>query len=197
MPATKQFYDAIRPMFGGHFTQSQLEGIEAILHACDVAAVPRKRMIAYMLGTVFHECAKTMQPISEFGHGAHRPYGTKVKQAVVNGHHVPYTTPDQLYYGRGYVQLTWYENYENLGHLIHQDLLNHPDLALQPAIAAQIMIKGMMGGLFTGKGLNKYFTDTLTDWVNARKIINGLDKAELIAGYAQTFYKGLTAPVPA
>ena len=108
------------------------------------------------------------------------------------GKRIPYTTPDELYYGRGYVQLTWYENYGSMGKLLNIDLLDNPDLALQPAIAAAIMIKGMTKGLFTGVSLDKYFTDKLTDWVNARKIINGLDMAKTIAGYVQTFYKGLT-----
>jgi predicted chitinase len=108
------------------------------------------------------------------------------------GKRIPYNTPDELYYGRGYVQLTWYENYENMGRLLHVDLLNIPGLALEPAIAAAIMIKGMTGGLFTGRSLGEFMNDDHTDWVNARKIINGLDHAETIAGYAKVFYKGLT-----
>ena len=192
MPDTKEFYVAVRPMFGGHLTQSQVDGIQAILKATTDAGITDDRKTAYILATVFHETAKTMQPIAEFGKGAGHDYGKKLKMGGGPGKRVPYTTPDELYYGRGYVQLTWYENYESMGKLLNIDLLDNPDLALQPAVAAAIMIKGMTKGLFTGVGLDKYFTDKLTDWVNARKIINGLDMAKTIAGYAQTFYKGLT-----
>ncbi|WP_439695884.1 glycoside hydrolase family 19 protein [Mucilaginibacter sp. AW1-7] len=195
MSGTKHLYDTIRPMFGGHFSQSQIDGIETILTAIAAAGITDNRKTAYMLATVFHECAKKMQPIAEFGKGAGHDYGKKLKMGTGPGHRIPYTTPDKLYYGRGYVQLTWYENYESMGHLLHVDLLGNPELALDPTIAANIMVKGMVGGLFTGKSLGKYFTADLTDWVNARKIINGLDQAATIAGYAQTFYKGLTAPV--
>jgi putative chitinase len=192
MPDTKEFYAEIHPLFGGHLTQSQVDGIQAILKAIKDAGITDDRKAAYILATVFHETAKTMQPINEFGKGAGHDYGKKLKMGGGPGKRVPYTTPDKLYYGRGYVQLTWYENYESMGKLLNIDLLDDPDLALQPSIAAAIMIKGMTRGSFTGVGLDKYFTADRTDWVNARKIINGLDMAKTIAGYAQTFYKGLT-----
>jgi len=192
MPDTKEFYVEIRPLFGGRLTQSQVDGIQAILKATTDAGITDDRKTAYILATVFHETAKTMQPIAEFGKGAGHDYGKKLKMGGGPGKRIPYTTPDELYYGRGYVQLTWYENYEIMGKLLHIDLLNDPDLALQPAIAAAILIKGMTKGSFTGVGLDKYFTNDSTDWVNARKIINGLDMAKTIAGYAKTFYKGLT-----
>ncbi len=191
MPATKHFYDTVRPLFGGHLSQSQIDGMETILTATHQAAVTDHRKVAYMLATVFHECAKTMRPITEFGKGAGHDYGKKLKMGGGPGHRIPYATPDKLYYGRGYVQLTWFENYESMGHLLHVPLLENPELALDPPIAAQILIKGMTGGLFTGKGLDKYFNATITDWVNARKIINGLDHAETIGGYAQTFFTAL------
>jgi predicted chitinase len=179
-------------LFGGHLSQSQVDGIEAILTAIENAGITDERKTAYILATIFHECAKTMQPIAEFGKGAGRDYGKKLKMGGGPGKRIPYNTPDELYYGRGYVQLTWYENYENMGRLLHVDLLNIPELALEPAIAAAIMIKGMTGGLFTGRSLSEFMSDDHTDWVNARKIINGLDHAETIAGYAKVFYKGLT-----
>jgi putative chitinase len=191
MPGSKAFYDTIRPLFGGHFSQSQIDGIEAILTAVNDASITDHRKTAYMLATVHHECAKTMQPIAEFGKGKGHDYGKKLKMGGGPGHRIAYTTPDKLYYGRGYVQLTWFENYQSLGHLLNIPLLENPELALEPSVAAKIMIKGMMGGLFTGKKLDKYFTPMLTDWVNARKIINGLDHAETIAGYAHVYFKAL------
>ncbi len=182
-------YDIIRPLFGGHMTQSQVDGTEAILSTCKVFA--DKRHTAYCLATVFHECDRTMQPISEHGKGAAYDYGKKLKRGGGKGKRIPYTTPDQIYYGRGYVQITWYENYQSVGKIIGQDLLNHPELCLQPDIAAKIMIAGMTKGLFTGHTLQQYFNATTEDPVNARKIINGLDAAQIIAGYYHTFLKAL------
>lgn len=181
------FYNSIRkPLFHDKLSPRQFEGMEAILNACQSEAITDTRWIAYMLGTCLWETAQTMQPIEEYGRGKKYDYGKKLKMS-----RKPYTTPDKLYYGRGYVQLTWYENYDSLGKLLKIPLLQNPELALDPTIAAKIMIHGMVRGMFTGKSLKDCFHAGVTDWVNARKIINGLDKANEIAAYAQHFYAGL------
>lgn len=134
-----------------------------------------KRHIAYMLATVRHECAGKWQPIAEFGHGAGKPYGVPVDGKV--------------YYGRGYVQLTWRSNYLVMGTKIGygSELADNPDLVLQPNISYAIMSYGMQNGSFTGVGLHRFINDAGCDYVNARKIINGLDQAEKIADYAKLF----------
>ena len=172
----KIFFDKIRPLFGGKMNQSQVDGLNNILNACNINELTDMRMVAYILATVYHETAKTMQPIEEYGKGKGRAYNV-----VINGH---------VYYGRGYVQLTWDYNYKKAGKELNVDLLNNPELALQPDIAAKIMINGMVEGWFTGKKLKDYFNNN-TDAVNARRIINGLDKAELIANYLKTFLTAL------
>jgi putative chitinase len=50
----------------------------------------------------------------------------------------------------------------------------------------------MIDGLFTGVSLEDFLNVTTTDWIHARKIINGMDKASAIAGYAQDFYTCLS-----
>lgn len=186
------FYKIIRAeLFGGSLSQSQVSGIENLLKSFDDSCITDTRWKAYMLATAYHETAKTMQPIEEYGKGKGRPYGSKLKMS-----RTPYSTPDKIYYGRGYVQLTWYENYEKMGKLLNIDLLNHPELALEPDTAAKIMIEGMtkgesLTGDFTGVSLEKYFTETSTDWVNARRIINGLDSADKIAWEAKQFFTAL------
>jgi hypothetical protein len=102
----------------------------------------------------------------------------------VNGH---------VYYGRGLVQLTWDYNYERMEQILGVDLVSNPDLALQPDIASKIMFEGMQRGTFTGKKLSNYFGSTTTDWRNARRIINGTDRAEEIAAYGEAFYEALQA----
>jgi hypothetical protein len=77
-------------------------------------------------------------------------------------------------------------------------LVNNAALALEVGNATKIMFTGMMDGDFTGKKLGNYFNKTTEDWVHARKIINGLDKANLVAGYAKLYYAAIsytTGPV--
>ncbi len=178
-------------LFDGRLTHSQRTGVEFKLTAFKKYGVTDIRHQAYMLATSYHETAKTMQPIEEYGKGKGRPYGQKI---MYNGK--PYTYPDKIYYGRGDVQLTWYENYKLMGKLLNIPLLEQPELALNPEISARIMIEGMTRGRsnrgdFTGVSLGTYFNSTKSDPINARRIINGLDKAELIAGYYYKFLEAL------
>lgn len=144
-----------------------------------------------MLATSYHETAMTMQPIAEYGRGKGRPYGRKLRHD-----RKPYDYPDKLYYGRGDVQLTWYENYELMGKLLGVPLLEQPEIALRPDTSARIMIEGMTNGRsnrgdFTGVSLENYFNSAKDDPVNARRIINGMDKANVIAGYHDKFLEAI------
>lgn len=189
-----QFIDSIRKnFFNGKLSVQQFEGIKAILVKWDESGFKDLRWLAYMLGTVYHETARTMYPIEEYGKGKGRRYGNKIKQSGK-----PYSEPNQIYYGRGYVQLTWFENYERMGRILGIPLLQKPELALVPEHSADIMFEGMTRGVtfkgdFTGKCLEQYFNDTEEDWYNARRVINGVDRAELIAGYSKRFYEILKA----
>lgn len=182
-----KLFDRIRAdLFGGKLAQHQVEGIDAILDAWELEppiprpdAAPDLRWLAYMLATAFHETAKTMQPIREFGHGHGHRYG------------VPDAKTGQAYFGRGLVQLTWLENYEKFGKLLGIDLVGNPELACEMEHAVAIMFRGMIEGLFTGKKLRAYFGPGLENWVGARRIINGNDCAEVIAGYGQKFNAAL------
>jgi predicted chitinase len=121
-----------------------------------------------------------MQPIAEYGKGKGRPYGNPGR----NGGQAPY--------GRGYVQLTWDENYEKADKELRLNgaLIADYDKAMEPSIAAAIMVRGMQEGWFTGKKLSNYLPG---DYINARRVINGVDKSAMIAGYARAFEKALTA----
>jgi len=169
-----EFYACVRPIFGGSLRQSQVDGIDALLAATDGLPVMHR---AYLLATAKHETASTMQPIAEYGKGKGKPYGKPGKYG-------------QAQYGRGYVQLTWDANYEKadaaLG--LNGALIKNFDLALQPAIAAEILVRGCEEGWFTGKKLSDY----LPDYRQARRVVNGTDKADLIAGYAREFEAALT-----
>jgi Putative peptidoglycan binding domain len=175
----------------GVLSESQKSGLGTLLQALiqdpDIADL---RWSAYMLATVKHECANTWQPIVEFGKGAGRAYGVPVAVADQDG-----TIIRNTYYGRGFVQLTWRENYLSLGQSIGlgRGLEINPDLALDPSIAYRIMSYGMRHGTFTGKSLAKYINKDGVDYLNARRIINGLDRAAVIQGYAKRFETMLLA----
>lgn len=182
-------FDAIRGINNISLTQIQIDSTHAILHACTQYGVTDQRQVAYVLATAYHEAR--LKPIVEIGLGLTHDYGKKLKMGDGPGKRIPYIAPDKLYYGRGFVQLTWYENYQSFSKVLGIDLLNRPEMALQPDYAAEIIVIGMKRGMFTGVGLSRYFNDTLADPVSARKIVNGLDRAELIAGYYKQILNGL------
>jgi putative chitinase len=187
------FYAAIRPFFGGQLSQSQVDNFQLLL-GLGVARCPSLEALAYVLATVRHEAGAGMAPVREVGRGEGYDYGKHLDMGRGPGHRTSYTTPDELYYGRGHIQLTWRCNYVAMGRLVGADLLTHPDLMLTPAVSAQVAIEGMMRGSFTGRKLADYFGPGVTpDPYNARRIINGLDRAELIARYYAAFLGALQA----
>lgn len=178
----KFFFEHARgQLFDGKLRQSQVDGLSAILDEWDGKYANKDdRWLAYMLATTHHETDRTMQPIEEYGKGKGRDYG------------VADPATGQTYYGRGFVQLTWKTNYQAMGKKLGVDLVNHPALALGLKVATQILFLGMMEGTFTGVKLSNYFNPNKDDWVNARKIINGLDKANLIATYGKSYYAAIS-----
>lgn len=133
------------------------------------------RHAAYMLATTKHETGHTFAPVDEVGKGKGKAYG-KVNQRT-----------GVAYYGRGYVQLTHLDNYAFMGKVLGLNLVTHPALALKYDVAYRIMSYGMRNGTFTGVKMGKYVNDERTDYVSARRVINGQDCAGRIAGYAKQF----------
>ena len=88
------------------------------------------------------------------------------------------------YYGWGYVQLTWDYNYREYSTKTGLDIVNDPDLVMRPDISLFVLIDGMKRGVFTGVRLEDCQAEDTFDFVKARKIINGKDKAVEIASLA-------------
>ncbi len=88
------------------------------------------------------------------------------------------------------MQITGKDNYLKFSKLLGIDLIGNPDLALEVKTAADIAVIGMRDGIFTGKRLSDYFGSG-TDWVNARRIINGVDRAQEIGRYALAFHAAI------
>lgn len=189
------FFSAVRAsLFGGRLNDLQVKGLDALLDAAP-GSMPLEHL-AYCLATAYHETAKTMQPIKEFGGTAYykRMYdieGERPAKARELGNLSP--GDGVKFAGRGYVQLTGKANYTRASKEVGFDLVASPDLAMQPGIAAVIMFSGMTAGWFTGKKLSDYFRSGLEDPYNARRIINGTDKAAAIAEHYRKFLAALTA----
>jgi len=195
------FFDALRTnkMLGPSLSTDEVDGCSAITSACGAANWPIS-WTAYALATAYHETAHTMQPIKEYGGEAYftRRYGIE-GQRPDKAKELGNTEPGDgcRFCGRGFVQITGRRNYMKAGQALGIDLVGNPDLALQPDVAADIMVKGMEGAWFTGKSLANYLPRVgyagVGPFKNARRIINGTDKDELIAGYALDFQKALGA----
>lgn len=138
-----------------------------------------RNQIAYILATANWETARTMKPVREAFWMSEQWRADKLR-------YYPW-------YGRGYVQLTWERNYRRAENELGVDLTSNPDAAMKPEIAAKVLVMGMMFGWFTGAALPVYVNDTKSDYINARRVVNGTDKAEEIAELARKYEEELIA----
>ena len=164
----KTFFDGYRKLYGP-LDQKQVDGLELLLGKMETdpnwVNIPQ---IAYALATVKHESANTFQPIKEY----RAKLGSKARLLQDK-----YWSTG--YYGRGYVQITHKRNYQTFG------IADDPDKALEPETAYRILSDGMKDGDFTGRKLGDFISDGWTDYINARTVINGHDKAAEIAKAAR------------
>ncbi len=191
----KKFFTAYREVFGS-LKQHQVNGLGSLLMSFEQDEdITNLQYMAYMLATIKHETANRFQPITEYGG---RSYFNKYDPSLANTSRRRARAKRNgntrrgdgyKYRGRGFVQITWKNNYQKLGDALGHDLVNHPEKALDPVIAYKIMSYGMRKGVFTGRRLSHYISADHTDYKNARKIINGLDKARLVQRHAENFEK--------
>jgi hypothetical protein len=184
------FFDVMRAELDSSLSQSQVDGTEALLDEGEKRKLPMNQL-AYVLSTSWHETAATMMPIAEYGKGEGYDYLEYYDSSETT--ECKYKPQDA--YGRGYVQLTWEANYERADSecALGGALLADFDLALDPKVASEIIFQGMLDGWFTGKKLSDYINENITDYYNARRIVNGTDRADLLADYAETFEQALRA----
>jgi putative chitinase len=203
----KAFYDSVRiSVFAGSLSTFQVTGIDLILDAGETRNLAQNHL-AYMLATAFHETGGKMQPVCEnldySAKGLLRSFPRHFSATALAAYrHCPEKTANRLYAnrmgngneasgdgwrfrGRGLVQITGRRNYRTFG--IERD----PDKALDPETAVRILFNGMVSGAFSGKKLADYFGPEQEDWVGARAIINGKDRAELVAGYGRAYCAAL------
>lgn len=145
----------------------------AIVAACRFIGLSMPEQIAYALATARWETNHTFKPVRE-------AYWLSEEWRRNNLRYHPY-------YGRGYVQLTWDTNYRQYSGIFGIDLVADPDRALEHPVSLFVLAHGMKIGLFTGRALEHYVRPGHVDFFNARKVINGLDKASQIAELAEEF----------
>ncbi|WP_162651541.1 glycoside hydrolase family 19 protein [Lentilitoribacter sp. Alg239-R112] len=140
-----------------------------------------RNQAAYILATAYWETARTMRPVKE----AYWVDGAEAWRKK-NLRYYPW-------YGRGFVQLTWEDNYIKAGKELGVDFTKNPDKVMEPKNSAYILVKGSMDGWFTGKKVSDYVTLKSSDFRGARRVINGTDKRDQIASIAKQYDKALEA----
>lgn len=214
----KKFFDAVRPsVFNGAISGDQVKGIEALLDACAAKGVTDPRQVAYVLATPMIETGGSFVPITEslnysaealkakfpsrispadadrYGRTTHIANQPEIANRIYGGAwgktNLGNTQPGDgwAFRGRGLCQITGRRNYTLFG------LDTNPDAAATLPVAAQVMVTGMRDGDFTGRKLADYFSPSKCEWREARKIINGLDRADDIAKFAINFHKAIAA----
>jgi putative chitinase len=205
------FEEVKRSLFGNKLTQDQVDGLEAIIDEWFVQGGGPRQQLAYVLATPYHEVGSAYKPIRENlnytsvatirkvwpsrfkSDASAQPFVRNPKALAIKvyggrlGNTASPSEDGWVYRGGGWAQVTGKENYAKFG------LAANPDGILQPKVSAYALVKGMIDGMYTGKKLSDYITNSKTDYVNARRIINADVKAngEKIAGYAKKFDKAL------
>lgn len=181
----KAFYNALRPVV--NLTTQNVFGCEKhldyLIASKDFYTKPQA---SYIFATSWWESAQTMHPVKE-------AYWMSEAWRKKHLRYYPW-------YGRGLIQTTWEGNYKKVGDLIGVDLISNPDKLLTFECALPALFLGMEKGIYTGKDLNDFIDDVVDpdakevqEFINARKIVNGTDKAKEIARIGLIFEHAFTA----
>lgn len=185
------FFAAVRKsLFGGRLSASQVAGMEDMLDAWDRSGFTDLRWLADIFGGVYHEVGRRMVPVRE-GFASTDAGARKV--VAKRSYGKPAGPYGLVYYGRGRIQNTWLANYQKLEKRFGYPFVKEPDRLLESKIDATVTVHGHAEGIWTGKKLSDYFTPTKADWINARRIVNGIDRAAEIAGYSKAFHAALVS----
>lgn len=169
------FFVKMEAVFKQRFDTDQRRAVFLLAHESDLEQVTDINQFAYILATCHHECR--FKSIPEI----RAKKGTKVWQMQERYWHTGY-------YGRGFSQLTWKANYLKFEKRTGLTLVANPDLVLKPEVGAEILVDGMVHGLFSGVKLSRYIQPGKPpDFIRARRVVNGNFQADRVRNAALLF----------
>lgn len=179
----KTFFDTIRlTLFGGRLSRVQVDRLKALLLEMERVELVTPERGAYILATAHHETDR-FNTMEEYASGeAYEGRADLGNDRPGDG---------RRFKGRGYVQITGRKNYAWAALMTGKDLLETPALATDKDLSAMVTVHGMLGAKFTGRGLAAFINDGKADFINARKTVNGLDRAEIIADIAERYLQAI------
>lgn len=203
-----KFFEKYQYYFGENVSRETMKGYTAMLEYWNKAVKEEElhpNWLPYCLASAYHETGwkSRLIPCREGWKKTDESAVAHVKWLYANGYTSavdsrgnPYYVEAEngkVFFGRGLIQLTWERNYrfmgqrQGVGTLFYDD----PDQLLTLKYSVPTLYIGMIEGLFTGRRLGQYINAKKTDYYNARRIVNGTDKANDIQGYALDFEKCL------
>ena len=204
VPERGNFFTAVRAsLFGGKMSTSQVEGMAHLIDLWGTYGTRDVRHLAYALATSYWETGRRMQPVREgfatSNAGAIQAVTNLYRRGKIRTNYALPNARGLSFYGRGDVQLTWERNYVVMGGILNLPLATNPDLALDAVVSKRILIEGLTKGVsnrgdFTGKSLEDYIRPGgPARYTEARRVVNGTDKAAEIATIAVRFERALRA----
>ena len=157
---------------------------QLILDYCRTKGLLRNQT-AYVMATAMWETGHTMLPVEEAFYLENRVDDLDDWRRR-NLRYYPW-------HGRGYIQTTWERNYQRLKQATGVDVIKDPDKAMLPEVAVVALVDGIMEGWWTGKKLTDYVTLKKSNYVGARRTVNGTDQAQAIAELARSYEAALLA----
>jgi hypothetical protein len=201
------FFDRIRQsVFKGRMSAAQVDGVQAILDACDRHDVTDTDHVAHSLAHVKRETGGYMLGIKETVMPSHRDKNPSDATVIarldkawaagrLKGVKAPYWRDGA--FGRGPIQITHWPNYVKFGKRLGVPLRQKPELALDRNIGADIAVVGMKEGLFRNRKLSDYRFPEALDAPperNPRRIVNGRDGSDAeVAASHRAFAAALRA----
>lgn len=177
------FYRHIRAaLFGGRLPEERFPRLNTLVQHLETKPILTHEQAAYIMATAHWE-TDHFKTMTEYASGA--AYEGREDLGNIR------PGDGKRFKGRGYPMLTGRSNYEWGSRVSGVDLIADQHRATDPAVSAMLIYDGMMTGAFTGVGLAYYINDHKTDFVNARRVVNRLDKAEEIAGIAREYLEAI------
>ena len=221
----KEFFAALKPILGvKRWTNQQTAGLDRLLDGFESDPIIPDGSVgvqrcAYWIYTDWIETGHTLTPIMERGSAAYfiRRYGPRTRK----GRELGNDTDEEAikYRGAGDVQLTGENNREAAEEMIRR---NYPEMvarwealngrmwdltigdqpddgedwknALVPEFSYAIMVAGTTEGLF-GPPLNRYINSRICNYRDARRCVNGTDRAAEFAAVCPRIESALRAAI--